>query len=46
MLNSENEIIIYDDGNVELSTRTENEIVWLTQKQPNLENGQPKSPKS
>jgi len=33
MLNSENEIIIYDDGNVELSTRIENETVWLTQKQ-------------
>ena len=28
-----NEIIIYDDGNVELTTRIENDTVWLTQKQ-------------
>ena len=31
MLNSENEIIIYDDGNVELSVKFEAENFWLRQ---------------
>ncbi len=33
MPKNKNKIIIYDDGNVELTTRIENDTVWLTQKQ-------------